>query len=124
MNQETWQTLRRILQYFRRDEVKTPLSFVHKVFPWFVLAIAAIIYSPLPNEYKLYFTLVVAGVLIVLLFFVGVFAWSRPKHLVYGESSHRAERRLEYGTESRSVDKATLDAEKGVTDPSRLLKGE
>jgi hypothetical protein len=57
------------------------------------------------------------GLLGYLVLFVGVyfFAWCRPKHLVYGESGHRAETRFGMGTEQREIAPAELAMLPGTT---------
>ena len=46
-----------------------------------------------------------AAVISLILFFsVLLFAWINPHNLLYGETAHRAERKLEFGTERQVFD--------------------
>jgi len=123
MSPDKWELFTKVIRFLGREEVKTPLSFAHKVVPYFVLAIVAIVIAPVTDRHKFFFALLVCGFLLLLLLFVAFFAWFRPTHLVYGESSHRAERKWEYGTESRTLEREALDHEETVTNP-KLLESE
>jgi len=85
--------IQKIVKWFTKDEVKTPLSFFFKVIPFMTAAWVAVLYAPGLDG---------AWVFIGLCGLVAVFAFLRPKHLVYGESGHRAERKLEFGTEKHT----------------------
>ena len=91
-----------------REEVKTPLAFFFKVVPYLIAAWIAILYAPVSDALKRGFFYSSAAILGVLFLMVWIFAWFRPKHLVYGESGHRAETKLEFGTEHRVIDEETL----------------
>jgi len=56
----------------------------------------------------------------VLFVFVVVFAWFRPKNLVYGEAGYRSEKRLEFGTNRRIRNVKEIEAEKGIEDKGLL----
>jgi hypothetical protein len=99
--------LKKIVRWFVKEEVKTPLSFFFKIIPYMTAAWVAILYAPgLDGHSKISMIKFSAWIFIGLCVFVGIFAFLRPKHLVYGESGHRAEKKLEFGTESRTY---TLD---------------
>jgi len=107
-----WEGLtRRIISFFQSQEVKTPLSFMFRVVLAFVAALGLILYAPgLTASEKVTLVEFASGILILLCIFVGLFAWFRPRNLVYGESGHRAERRMEYGTERQVRTAAEVDA--------------
>jgi len=72
-----------------------------------------------PNERILLFE----GAGIILLFLslvVGLIAWSRPKHLVYGETGYRAETKLSLGTEKEQIGEVELANLPGESNPSSL----
>ena len=52
----------------------------------------------------------VAIVALVLFLAIVAFAWFKPRNLVYGETSHRAERKMEYGTETQTFDREHIGA--------------
>ena len=93
--------LKKIVRWFVKEEVKTPLSFFFKIVPYMTTAWVAILYAPgLDGHSKISMIKFSAEIFLGLCVFVGVFAFLRPKYLVYGESGHRAEKKLEFGTES------------------------
>jgi len=113
----------RILKFFSREEVKTPLAFFFKVVPYLVASWIAILYAPVSDLMKYRFFFGSAAILVGLCVIVGVFAWFRPKHLVYGETGHRAEKKLEYGTDQRVIDEQALDRLERVQNPRQLRGG-
>jgi|SRR5579859_238016 len=115
--------LKKILKFFTKEEVKTPLAFFFKVVPYLVAAWFAILYAPVSDQMKRTFFYVSSIVLFVLCLLVGIIAWFRPKNLVYGETGHRAEHRLEFGTEERAMDEAHLDLLEKVENPRQLTGG-
>ncbi len=111
----------KLLRLITKEEVKTPLAFLFKVIPWLVAAWIAVLYAPISDTLKeslLHFITYA-----MLAFSVGVlgFAWFRPKHLVYGETGHRAEHRVEFGTEARSMSKEDVELLVSVSDPNQPL---
>jgi len=113
----------RVFRFLFREEVKTPLAFFFKVVPYLVAAWIAILYAPLTDilKYRLFFGS--AAILVGLCLLVGIFAWFRPKHLVYGESGHRAEKKLEYGSDKRIIDEQTLELLERADNPKYLAGG-
>lgn len=107
----------RVLRLFTREEVKTPLSFLFKIVAWLIAALIVILYAPISDGSKLaamkfvFFCLLGLGAVVL------VFAWFRPRHLVYGESGHRAERKLEFGTESRQISREEVNVLPSGSDP-------
>jgi predicted membrane channel-forming protein YqfA (hemolysin III family) len=113
----------RILRFLSKEEVKTPLAFFFKVVPYLVAAWIAILYAPITDQLKYTFIVFTSVVLVGLCVGVGLFAWLRPTHLVYGEAGHRAERKWEYGTERKSMDEKALEGLEKVQNPRQLPRG-
>jgi len=117
----------KFLSLFTRKEVKTPLSFFFSVSKAYTLVLLAALYLVGPDA-NLKVHVFHIGLIGYLVLFLGVylFAWCRPKHLVYGETGHRAESRFALGTEQREIEPAELAALPGttregmVTDPKSL----
>ena len=113
----------KILRFFTKEEVKTPLSFFFKVLPYLTAAWLAILYAPVADGLKRFSLIFSSAIFVAITLFVGAIALFRPTHLVYGESSHRAERKLEFGTETRSFDETTLNALPSEKNPPLLERG-
>lgn len=64
---------------------------------------------------------ITVAVLLLMVIGVGVFAWVRPKHLVYGETGHRAEFRLAMGTETQELEGAEVANMTGTSNTKVLL---
>lgn len=108
----------RVLRLVTKDEVKTPLAFLFKVSAWLVAALIAILYAPLADDLKVGLVRFVFFSYLALSFVVLIFAWVKPKNLVYGETGYRGEHKLEYGTESRSRSKEELQELPSSSEPS------
>jgi hypothetical protein len=113
-----------VAKLFDRGEVKTPLSFFFKVLPWLTGAWGLILYSPIPSDLKLYLIKLAAWIFGGMFVFVGVFAWFNPRHLLYGEAGHRAERKLEFGTEKRTYTNSELEQMLPSRNPQQLESGD
>jgi|ERR1700683_1451376 len=113
-----------IANWFARGEVKTPLSFFFKVLPWLTGALGLILYAPVPSDLKLYLIKLIAWLFGGMFVFVGVFAWFNPRHLLYGEAGHRAERKLEFGTEKKTYTPQELETLAPTRNPQQLEAGE
>ncbi len=113
----------RVLRFITKDEVKTPLAFIFKVVGWLVAALIVIIYAPISEEVKVGLVKFVFFCFLALAAVVLAFAWWRPKHLVYGETGHRAEHKIEYGTETHISTRAELDLLPNVPDPNQKRIG-
>jgi hypothetical protein len=120
MLEQTQFDLKRIVRWFIKEEVKTPLSFFFKVIPYMTAAWIAILYSPVPSEIKLTLVRFSAWVFIGLCGLIALFAFLRPKYLVYGETGHRAEKKIEFGTEKRAFSSEDLTTLKQVQNPQQL----
>lgn len=106
----------KFLSLFTRKEVKTPLSFFFSITKLYTLVLLAALYLVGPDA-NLKIHAFYVGLLGYLVLFLGVylFAWCRPKNLVYGETGHRAESRFALGTEQREIEPAELAALPGTT---------
>ena len=103
--------IRQVLGLFSKSEVKTPLSFAFRFMRWFGLIFGAVLLTPGLTAEERYSMIVLTGFILLVPFaIVFLFAWKRPHNLVYGETAHRAERKLEYGTE------------RGVKDANRIAE--
>ncbi len=111
----------RLVKIFTREEVKTPLSFLFKIVPYLIAALIVILYAPITEELKERLAgwtfLGLLGLSVVVLFF----GWYRPKNLVYGETGHRAEHKLEYGTDKKTVGQGELDELEPIEGKTTLL---
>lgn len=110
---------RRVLSLFSIKEVKTPLSFFFRTTSAIVvLAVGSLLW--LDPAYRFKALLGAAALLMVLIVTVSLFAWFKPKNLVYGETGHRAETKLSFGTDKGEVSAAALAATPGVPNPHPL----
>lgn len=114
---------KKVLRWFIREEVKTPLAFFFKVVPYMTAAWIAILYSPIPNETKFSLVRFSAWIFLSLCGLIALFAFFRPRHLVYGETGHRAERKIELGTERRVYSDSELTGLKHTENPQLLSNG-
>jgi hypothetical protein len=99
--------------------VKTPLSFLYRLLPLMLIAVGAEIYAPVSDDLKR----TVAGWTFLGSLGLGavvlVFAWFKPKNIVYGESGHRAEHKVEYGTRKETINREELDRLPLSSDPTK-----
>jgi hypothetical protein len=111
---------RKVLSLFSIKEVKTPLSFFFRTVSAIVVlgVIALFTLEPL---YRYRMLLGAAGLLILLAVIVAVFAWFKPKNLVYGETGHRAETKLSFGTETKALSESEIVNMPGTTNPKEAL---
>jgi hypothetical protein len=102
--------IQKIAKWFARGEVKTPLSFFFKVIPYMTAAWIAVLYAPgFDGATKFSVIRFSAWIFCGLCLLVALFAFTRPKHLVYGELGHRAEHKLEFGTEKQTYTAVELE---------------
>ena len=107
----------KILGLFSRREVKTPLAFFFRCV-WALLVIVGLgVYLAVPVD-RMKLAWIGVGFLAFLVLVVAVFAWFRPKHLVYGETGHRAEFRLALGTEKGEIGSSDVARLAGIPNPS------
>lgn len=100
---------RHVIKLFKSGEVKTPLSFVFRALTIFGVVVGLILYAPISEGMKWNFSMLTFVVIASLCAFIGFFTWFRPKNLVYGESGHKAEFKLEYGTEKKTIGQGELE---------------
>jgi hypothetical protein len=110
---------RTVFSWFSRKEVKTPLSFFFRILSAITLIVLTAMLLCEPTQR---FNIFLIGLLACALLFLGVylFAWIRPKHLVYGEAGYRAESKFAFGTESHEIREAELTIEEGMTNPKSI----
>ena len=74
-----------------------------------VAALIAILYAPIQDELKERLVTWTFLALLGLSASVLLVGWFRPKNLVYGETGHRAEHKMEFGTEKKTIGPGELD---------------
>jgi hypothetical protein len=115
---------KKIIRWFSKDEVKTPLSFFFKVIPYLTASWIAILYAPISDSMKQTLFQFSAWILVGLCVLIAVFAFFRPRHLVYGEAGHRAERKIELGTETKTYSTEEFDKLDRGNNPKQLEQGD
>jgi hypothetical protein len=110
----------KVLSWFSQREVKTPLAFFFRLVGATVVIVIAALYL-VPYEARFEVFEFGVGVLIFLAIMVALFAWMGVKNLVYGESGHRAEMRIKFGTEKREFSQAEMQALRQSTNPDHPL---
>lgn len=116
---EVFKQIKNALAALSHQEVKTPLSFYFRVVFYFaVIVIVAIVWGR-PEIQRLVF-LTSVGVVGLVLLAVSFFGWYRPKNLTYGETGHRAEAKLAFGTEKRELTSAEISSLPGSEKPLEL----
>lgn len=113
---------RKVLSLFSIKEVKTPLSFFFRVISA-VVVLGAIALLTLEPENRYNMLIGAAAILIIVVLIVAIFAWCRPKNLVYGETGHRAETKLSFGTEKQSLSEAEMLRLPVTSNPKVLVSG-
>jgi hypothetical protein len=97
----------KMLSLFTKREVKTPLGFFFRVV-WVLPVILVAAFYAVSAERRFEAFLCCIGLLAAVILLVSVFAWFRPKNLVYGETGHRAELKLGMGTERQEISASDL----------------
>jgi hypothetical protein len=120
-NQHRFQWLAR---WLKKDEVKTPLSFFFKVLPWLTGSWGLVLYAPIPITEKMHLIHLSSAVFGGMFVLVAAFAWFNPRHLLYGEAGHRAERKLEFGTDRRMYTPEEVGRLEPTRNPQQLTGGE
>ena len=100
------------------------MSFFFRVLPWLTGAWALILYAPIPSDLKIHLIHLAAWIFGGMFVLVAAFAWFNPRHLLYGEAGHRAERRLELGTEKKTYTSEEFDLLEAKRNPQQLTGGE
>lgn len=107
---------RKVLSLFSIKEVKTPLSFFFRVVSaTVILGVIALFTLDPSRRYSMLFG--AACLLVLLALIVSLFAWFKPKHLVYGETGHRAETKLSFGTDKQAISESEMLSLPGTTNP-------
>jgi hypothetical protein len=97
-----WNRVTQIFRFLSVQEVKTPLSFTFKsAFYLVALWVIILVWGKQSEAFDEWFVKFTALVFVVFCVGVGAFAWFNPVNLVYGETAHRAERKMEFGTEHK-----------------------
>lgn len=108
-----------------RKEVKTPLSFFFRLVAAIVVLIAIGVFTmshSVDGDMRRYYLIVVGLLMFSAMFIVVVlFAIFSPRNLVYGETAHRAEWRMQYGTEKLTLTPDQIAVLPGVQNRSQLL---
>jgi len=113
---------RKVFSLFSKKEVKTPLSFFFRVVAYVGLIVVVAFISVEPELQRLVF-LVGVGLFILLIAVVALFAWCRPRNLVYGETGHRAEMKMAYGTDKKELSADEVAVIEGTPNPRALPAG-
>jgi len=109
MGEEHQFGFKKLVGLFSKEEVKTPLSFFFKVIPYMTAAWIAILYAPISDAMKASLFHFGSWIIVGLCALIAAFAFFRPRHLVYGEAGHRAERKIELGTETKTYSNEEFD---------------
>lgn len=110
---------RRFFSWITQKEVKTPLSFFFRVILLTTIVVGFALYFSAPAQRYRIFQYGI-GVFLVLTFVVAIFAWFRPKNLVYGETGYKAESKFAFGTEKKEMAAAEIAALPGQANPKTL----
>jgi predicted membrane channel-forming protein YqfA (hemolysin III family) len=107
---DIWDRIAQVFRFLSVQEVKTPLSFTFKAaFYLVVVWIVVVVWGPGDEDFKKWFVEFSALIVGCLCVGVWIFAWFNPVNLVYGESGHRAQRKMElYGTERKLYTESEL----------------
>lgn len=109
----------RIVSWMSKREVKTPLSFFFRTSGAVLILTALALY--LIPDHRLAVYLYGISAMFVLTLVVALFAWLRPKNLVYGETGHRAETRLGLGTEHRIISQEEIATLEGTPNTAAII---
>lgn len=115
-----WAKITKVVSSIFREEVKTPLSFYFRVAILVPVVLGAVLLVSNTDNFKLLVLGISFGFLLLLCVLVAAFAWWKPRHLVFGESGHRAELRFEYGTEQHVISRKEVASIEGVAAPKQL----
>lgn len=114
-------SLTKLLRFLKKEEVKTPLSFMFKIVPYMVIALGIILYAPISDDLKVLFVKWTFLLLVGMVSVVMLFGWYRPKNLVYGETGHRAEFKMEIGTDKKIMSQGQLEELTPVENKQQFL---
>ena len=120
MGEEHQFDFKKLVRWFSKEEVKTPLSFFFKVIPYMTASWIAILYAPISDAMKATLFYFGSWIFVGLCSLIAVFAFFRPRHLVYGEAGHRAERKVELGSEVRTYSSEEFERLDRGSDPKQI----
>jgi 4-amino-4-deoxy-L-arabinose transferase-like glycosyltransferase len=115
-----WNKAVHIVRSIFKEEVKTPLSFFFRVTVVLPVLLLPILVAGGTADFKIRVLLLGLGMLLALCVVVAIFAWFKPKNLVYGESGHRAEFKVEFGTEKHVITHRQVETLVGEENPKVL----
>jgi hypothetical protein len=113
---EIFKQIKNALSALSHQEVKTPLSFFFRVVFYLTAIVIVTIIWGQPEMQRLVF-LTSVGIIVFALLAVIVFGWCKPKNLTYGETGHRAEAKLAFGTEKKELTSAEIGLLPGSPKP-------
>jgi high-affinity K+ transport system ATPase subunit B len=122
MPTEVFEHIKKVLSLLSQKEVKTPLSFFFRTIFYISMVVAITIIWGKPELQQMVFLIFISLLLLVTIL-VAIFAWFRPKNLVYGETGHRAEMKLAFGTEKAQLTAAEISYLSGTEKPALLPTG-
>lgn len=99
------------------------MSFYFRIAILIPIVLGAILLVSDSGTFKLQVLGITLGFMLILCLVVAAFAWWRPKNLVYGESGHRAELKMGFGTEQHSLNHRELATLQGTEAPKELKNG-
>ena len=114
---------KKLVRFFSKEEVKTPLSFFFKVIPYMTASWIAILYAPVSDAMKMSLFEFGSWIFVGLCSLIAMFAFLKPRHLIYGEAGHRAERKIELGTESKVYSEDEINELKAIENPKQIELG-
>lgn len=98
------------------------MSFFFRVVGYITaVVISMIIWGNADLQFKAF--AIGTGVLVTIAVMVAIFAWFRPKNLVYGETGHRAEMKFAFGTDQKELSVTEIATIAGTPNPTALTAG-
>lgn len=120
---EVFGHIKKVLSLLSQKEVRTPLSFFFRTIFYISVVVAVMILWGKPELQQMVF-LIFIGLMLFIALVVTIFAWFRPKNLVYGETGHRAEMKLGFGTEKVQLTASEISFLPGTEKPALLPTGD
>jgi len=118
---EKWS--RRLLSWFSKREVRTPLAFYFRLMGADVVVTVVALYVVAPDQ-RLRIFEIGMGALFALGLVLGALAWFKIKNLVYGEAGHRAVFRWTMGTEKVEYSEDQVSVMEGTENHNNLRIGD
>ena len=114
----------KIIGLVSKEEVKTPLSLCFRMTLLILLLAVAALYQLESSEFRLQIFEITIAVLLAIWLSVLIVAWFRPKHLVFGESGHRAETKFAFGSDKKTLSYEQVSSLPSTTPRDQLPEGE